>query len=144
MAMRAPRWRKRLIGAALGVAAATVAAFVAVDRLVDAWGPLDVSVGDRFSTIVVDRDGRLLRPFLSEEGRWRLPAKTGDVDTRFLALLKAYEDRRFDDHSGVDAVALLRAGGQFLRSGRIVSGGSTLTMQVVRLLEQHAADFPPP
>ena len=61
----------------------------------------------------------------------------------FWRMLKAYEDRRFDDHPGVDAVALLRAGGQFLRSGRIVSGGSTLTMQVVRLLE-HARPIPSP
>jgi penicillin-binding protein 1C len=57
------------------------------------------------------------------------------VDTGYLAMLLAYEDRRFYHHPGVDLVALARAGAQSLLSGRLVSGGSTLTMQVARLLE---------
>jgi penicillin-binding protein 1C len=68
-------------------------------------------------------------------GRWRLPIETDDVDPRYLAMLKAYEDGRFDRHSGIDPLALLRAAGQFVANGRVVSGGSTLTMQVARLLE---------
>ena len=62
-------------------------------------------------------------------------SRPADVDPRFLAMLKAYEDARFERHAGVDPVALARAGAQVLRHGRIVSGGSTLTMQVARLLE---------
>ena len=58
-----------------------------------------------------------------------------DVDPRFFALLKAYEDRRFDRHHGVDFAALLRASWQFARTRHVVSGGSTLTMQAARLLE---------
>jgi penicillin-binding protein 1C len=85
--------------------------------------------------VVLDREGRLLRPFATEDGRWRLPIATSGVDPRFLALLKAYEDARFDRHSGIDPLALMRAAGQFLANGRIVSGGSTLTMQVARLIE---------
>jgi penicillin-binding protein 1C len=85
--------------------------------------------------VVLDRHGRLLRPFATPDGRWRLPVATPDVDPRFLAMLKAYEDARFDRHPGVDPLALARAAGQFLANGRIVSGGSTLTMQVARLLE---------
>ncbi|HEU4517457.1 MAG TPA: transglycosylase domain-containing protein, partial [Steroidobacteraceae bacterium] len=98
-------------------------------------GPLDVSVAEKRSTIVTDRNGQLLRPFATDEGRWRLPVASTDVDPRFLAMLKAYEDARFERHAGVDPVALARAGAQVLRHGRIVSGGSTLTMQVARLLE---------
>ena len=115
-----------------------------VARLVDALGPLDLSAGDRARPSSLDRDGRLLRPFARRDGPLA-PAgrRPGDVDPRFLAMLKAYEDGRFDDHPGVDPLALLRAGGQLLRSGRIVSGGSTLTMQVARLLEQHAANSLP-
>jgi len=82
---------------------------------------------------VLDRDGRILRAFTVADGRWRLDP--GPVDPGFVAMLLAYEDRRFADHAGVDPRALLRAGWQALRHGRIVSGGSTLTMQVARLLE---------
>ncbi|QFR34979.1 penicillin-binding protein 1C [Ancylobacter sp. TS-1] len=87
------------------------------------------------SVEVLDRDGRLLRPFALKDGRWRLKAETGEVDRRYLDMLVAYEDRRFWQHGGVDPLALLRAAGQMLAHGRIVSGGSTLTMQVARLLE---------
>jgi penicillin-binding protein 1C len=88
-----------------------------------------------YSTLVVDREGRLLRPYTSLEGRWRLPATRADVDPRFFRLLFAYEDKRFLEHHGVDPLALSRAAGQLLRNGRIISGASTLTMQVARLLE---------
>ncbi len=84
---------------------------------------------------MVDRDGRLLRAFTLPDGRWRLPATTHDVDPRYLAMLIAYEDGRFYQHHGVDPRALLRAAGQWLMRGHIVSGGSTLTMQVARLIE---------
>ncbi|WP_370876797.1 penicillin-binding protein 1C [Ancylobacter amanitiformis] len=87
------------------------------------------------SVEVLDREGRLLRPFALEDGRWRLRTGTGDVDRRYIAMLLAYEDRRFYSHGGVDPLALLRAAGQMLARGRIISGGSTLTMQVARLLE---------
>ena len=83
---------------------------------------------------VVDRNGALLRAFSSEDGRWRLDARVEDVDPRYLAMLIAWEDKRFRDHGGVDPVAFLRAGWQSIAHQRIVSGGSTLTMQVARML----------
>ncbi|GGE30541.1 penicillin-binding protein 1C [Agaricicola taiwanensis] len=86
------------------------------------------------STLVVDRNGRLLRAFTTGNGIWRLPATTGEVDPRLIAYLMAYEDKRFRDHHGVDPRAMMRAAGQALIHGRIISGGSTLTMQTVRLL----------
>jgi penicillin-binding protein 1C len=86
---------------------------------------------------VVDRDGRLLRPFTTAGGRWRLPATPAGVDRRFLAMLVAYEDQHFETHRGIDWPSMLRAAGQFVGAGgHIVSGGSTLTMQVARLIEQ--------
>jgi penicillin-binding protein 1C len=97
--------------------------------------PLDLAAAADRSTVVLDRDGKLLRPFLTEDGRWKLPVTAGDVDPRYLAMLKAYEDKRFDGHRGIDPLGMIRAAGQMLTSGRVVSGGSTLTMQVARLLE---------
>lgn len=98
-------------------------------------GPLPRVQEAGFSTEVVDRDGRLLRPYSAEEGRWRLKASLADADPRFVTMLIAYEDRRFHSHHGVDPAALARAAWQWLSNGRIVSGGSTLTMQVARLIE---------
>ena len=93
--------------------------------------PLAIEVG----TEVVARDGRLLRAYTVADGRWRLGVDASAVDQGYLAQLIAFEDRRFWHHSGVDPWALVRAGGQALWHGRVVSGGSTLTMQVARLLE---------
>ncbi|MEL6450341.1 MAG: penicillin-binding protein 1C [Pseudomonadota bacterium] len=82
-----------------------------------------------------DRDGVLLRAFDVENGRLRLAVQPGAVDPAYLDMLIAYEDKRFWRHGGVDLRALGRAAVQAVTSGRVVSGGSTLTMQVARLLE---------
>jgi len=101
-------------------------------------GPPPLGKDLTFSTQVLDRHGRLLRAYATGEGRWRLPAKLVDVDPRFFDVLFAYEDKRFRQHHGVDPLALMRAAYQLVTSGRIHSGGSTLTMQVARLLEPRA------
>ncbi|MET7245940.1 penicillin-binding protein 1C [Methylobacterium sp. EM32] len=127
----------RRLGAVLGLAglatglAASAWLWIALARL----PPLDLAAAQARSPIVLDRAGTLLRPFATADGRWRLPLEPDAVDPRFLAMLTAYEDRRFRSHSGVDPTALLRAAGQWLAAGRIVSGASTLSMQVARLVE---------
>ncbi len=84
------------------------------------------------STVVLDRDGELLGASIAEDGQWRFGvAET--VPEKFAAAITCYEDRRFYWHPGVDPLALARAARQNLRQRRVVSGGSTLTMQVVRL-----------
>jgi len=88
------------------------------------------------SAEVMDRNGQLLRPFTTADGLWRLPVTAEEVDPGFIQMLVAYEDRHFGDHRGIDWVSMLRAAGQFAGAGgHIVSGGSTLTMQVARLVE---------
>ena len=133
--MRLPRPILLALAGAAVLLAASLAAGVAWTRYAASLGPLDLAASREGSTIVVDRSGRLLRPFTLPDGRWRLPATTHDVDPRYLAMLIAYEDGRFYDHRGVDARALFRAGAQWLARGHVVSGGSTLTMQVARLIE---------
>ncbi len=88
------------------------------------------------SVQVLDRDGDLLRAYTVADGRWRLPLSTVDTDPAFVAMLLAYEDRRFRDHPGVDLRAMLRAVAQAVWNGQVISGGSTLTMQTARLLEE--------
>ncbi len=97
--------------------------------------PPDLARYRMVSPEVVDRHGVLLRPFLSKDGSWRFATHVADVSPRYLALLKAYEDKRFDSHPGIDVLALARAAFQCARAGHVVSGASTLTMQVARLLE---------
>ncbi|MFZ2005701.1 MAG: penicillin-binding protein 1C, partial [Stellaceae bacterium] len=92
--------------------------------------------GERLSTLVLARDGTILRGFLSADGKWRLPTAPGEVDPLYRKMLIATEDRRFASHSGVDPLAVLRAAGQWIAHGHVVSGASTLTMQAVRLLER--------
>ena len=87
------------------------------------------------SVEVLDRNGHLLRAYTVADGRWRLAVQVAQVDQGFVAALLAYEDKRFFDHSGVDARAMARAVVQAVWNGHVVSGGSTLTMQVARLLE---------
>ena len=88
------------------------------------------------STTIVDRHGKLMRAYAMTDGRWRLPVNaTSDVDPSYLKLLFAYEDRRFNSHAGVDPLALGRAVFQLVTRGHVVSGGSTITMQLARLME---------
>ncbi len=132
---RAPRlWRRvRLVsGAAALLLAAGIAA---LSGYVYSLGTPPLGRHLEYSKVVLDRDGRLLRAYATKQGRWRLPAKADDVDPRYLKILFAYEDKRFWSHHGVDPEALLRAAWQWLTHGEIVSGGSTITMQVARLLE---------
>ena len=122
---------------------ASLCAALSCAALGGAWwasslGPVPKGEGLEYSTLVVDRDGRLLRPYATPEGRWRLPATVDSVDQRLIDMLLAYEDRRFREHRGVDPLAMARAAYQLITNGRIVSGGSTLTMQVARLLEPRA------
>jgi len=128
------RWRLILAGAGAGLAAAVIAAAAWIYSL----GPPPLGSGLEYSHVVLDREGRLLRAYATPDGRWRLPATVEDVDPRFLKLLFATEDKRFYQHHGVDVFALARATFQLITHGRIVSGGSTLTMQVARLLEPRA------
>ncbi|MBN9290572.1 MAG: transglycosylase domain-containing protein, partial [Hyphomicrobium denitrificans] len=128
-------WRRLGLAAlliALTSAATTYGLYV--KAFADA-GPLLLDEAKATSVTVVDRDERLLRAFTTTAGNWRLPIDPKDVDQHYLKMLFAFEDKRFYSHHGVDPKAVLRAVGQLLRHGRLVSGGSTLTMQVSRLLD---------
>ncbi len=127
------RWlRKAVIGSAVTLSVAIVAFAAWVVSL----GSLPLDDARRISTSIVDRNGKLLRAYAMADGRWRLPVDARrDVDPTYLKLLFAFEDKRFYSHSGIDPLALSRAAFQLLTRGHIVSGGSTITMQLARLME---------
>ena len=95
----------------------------------------DMSRAQSRSQLVTSASGEVLWAFLAEDQKWRLSTSEPTVDPLYLKILLAYEDKRFRAHRGVDLAALLRASVQAIRHGSSVSGGSTLTMQVVRMLE---------
>ncbi|MCB0552887.1 MAG: penicillin-binding protein 1C [Phaeodactylibacter sp.] len=82
--------------------------------------------------VLEDRQGNLLGARIAADGQWRFP-EADSVPDRFAAALVEFEDRRFYYHPGIDPIGLGRALVQNIRNGQIVSGGSTLSMQVVRM-----------
>jgi penicillin-binding protein 1C len=133
--------RKKLrfvrIAAALGVIVLCLC--TAFAAWVSSLGPLPLAEARKVSTTIIDRNGKLLRAYAMADGRWRLPVDAKkDVDPSYVDLLLAYEDQRFRQHGGVDPWALGRAAYQLVTRGHIVSGGSTITMQLARLMEEPA------
>jgi penicillin-binding protein 1C len=123
------RWLARIF-----IGAAVLALCGLMASRLKLFEPLPLDEAAVSSRLVLDRDGRLLRAFTAPSGRWRLDTTPGEVSTTYLSLLFAFEDHRFWKHPGVDPAALGRAVLQAVRHGRLVSGGSTLTMQVARLM----------
>ncbi len=105
----------------------------ALDRWIDATDLPPLAIAQ--SVEVRDRNGDLLRAYTVADGRWRMAVGLDAVDPGLVRMLVRYEDKRYYDHHGVDLWAMARALGQAARSGHVVSGGSTLTMQVARILE---------
>ena len=112
---------------------ALIAAALVLDRLF----PPDLTRWRNLSSVVLASDGSVLNVATTKDGMWRLTTRADDVDPHYLSMLLATEDRRFHDHLGIDPLAAARAAWQLATNGRIVSGGSTLTMQAARLLEPH-------
>ncbi len=94
--------------------------------------PRNLFKGTVYSTVVESAEGELLGARIAEDGQWRFPP-ADTVPERFARALVQFEDRWFRWHPGVNPVALVRAAVDNVRAGRVVSGGSTLTMQVIRL-----------
>jgi len=130
------RLRKRFLQAACALLLLSIlggAAFYMCAKLLPF--PEDLLRSISFSTVVVDSEGNLLQVFPNEEGDFVIPVTLRQVSPYVVQATCAIEDRRFWSHPGVDLKAVLRAAWQNLTSGRIVSGASTITQQVVRLLE---------
>ena len=128
--MGAGRWPRRV------VATASVAGVIgAVALALDGAFPPPTIDKSKLSRVLLAEGGTILRVTTTRDGKIRLGADVQDVDPRFIRLLVTYEDRRFFSHAGIDPLALARALWQWVSTGKIVSGASTLTMQVARLLE---------
>ncbi|WP_421209612.1 penicillin-binding protein 1C [Aeromonas enteropelogenes] len=128
-----PRWLRY---SGLG-AIVLLLSLLALDRIFPP-PPLDPA----YARVVLDMKGRPLRAFADTSGVWRYPVTLDQVSPRYIEALLGYEDRYFWRHPGVNPVAMVRGVWLWLRHGRAVSGGSTLTMQVARLLEPYHRSVP--
>ncbi|HVP10282.1 MAG TPA: penicillin-binding protein 1C [Phycisphaerae bacterium] len=130
---RGCQWRRRLLpGCVLSMAVFMAALSVCwillpfpLDRL-DHW-PV--------SPVVYDRNGRLLFSTVGKDDQWRRPVPLDRISLWLTKATVAVEDERFYQHPGVDPIAIVRAIGQNVRHGRIVSGASTITMQIARMMD---------
>nr|WP_155584942.1 peptidoglycan glycosyltransferase PbpC [Pseudomonas spelaei] len=119
---------------------ASVLLVVALLWLADRIWPLPLPKDD-LARVVLAEDGTPLWRFADANGVWRYPVETREVSPYYLDALLTYEDRWFYQHPGVNPLALMRATWQNLTGARVVSGGSTLSMQVARLLDPHSRTF---
>jgi penicillin-binding protein 1C len=122
-------WRRALI------------ALIAVFALDVAFAPPLARI-HMLSPMIVDKDGAWLRAFTTSDEKWRLAARLQEIDPEFVRRVIAVEDARFWLHAGFDPAALARASFNLARSGRVSSGGSTITMQLARLLEPRPRTIP--
>ncbi|TYT23694.1 penicillin-binding protein 1C [Luteimonas viscosa] len=127
----ASRWRRGLPWLRWGMVA-VLASLLALDLAF----PPQLPLARDTSTLVVAADGTPLRAFADGDGVWRHPATPEGVSPLYLEALLGYEDRWFRSHPGVNPFAMLRAAWQWASGDGIVSGGSTLTMQVARILDR--------
>lgn len=114
-----------------------LSAFFIVDLLL----PPDLSRYHDRSTKVLSKDGKLLRAFLSEDDKWRFISNYEAMPADYWQMLINYEDKRYYRHIGIDVLALSRAVTQNISRQQVVSGASTLTMQVAKLLEPRPRTF---
>lgn len=126
----------RVLRWGLGAVVLLVALLWLADRI---W-PLPLPEDD-LARVVLAEDGTPLWRFADANGVWRYPVQTAEVSPYYLDALLTYEDRWFYQHPGVNPLALVRATWQNLTGARVVSGGSTLSMQVARLLDPHSRTF---
>jgi penicillin-binding protein 1C len=88
------------------------------------------------SYVIEDKDGNLLNATIAADGQWRFPYNK-DVPQKFIDCITTFEDRRFFKHPGVDPVAIGRAVVKNVKNKGVVQGGSTITMQVIRLSKKN-------
>lgn len=130
------RWRRSRTGKAVRALVIGAVALMGLLWLADRIWPLPMP-SDDLARVVLAEDGTPLWRFADADGVWRYPVSPEQVSPLYLQALLTYEDRWFYHHLGVNPMALVRAAWLNARGGRVVSGGSTLSMQVARLLDPH-------
>lgn len=120
-----------------------LSAILAVTVFLNAIFPLPITQPEHsYARTIVSQNGELLRAFADDKGVWRYPVTLEQVSPNYIEALLNYEDRWFYWHPGFNPFAIIRALLQNIKSGRVISGGSTLSMQVARLIDPHSRTIP--
>ncbi len=122
---------------ALSVVAVMLGSGVILLLALDRLYPVPTDKLQTPSVQVTAADGGILRVFTNEQGNYQLLVDTKNISANYLETLLVYEDRQFYRHPGFNPFSMIRALWQWWHFGRVVSGGSTLTMQTARLIELH-------
>ena len=130
---RLKRIARRTAVALVAMTLAAPAAFFALDCAFPF--PLERFAPPAPSPVVSDRGGNVLFARTAPDEQWRFPESLAQMNPLVVDALVAAEDQRFFQHAGVDPAAVLRAVWQNIASGRTVSGASTLTMQLCRMMD---------
>jgi penicillin-binding protein 1C len=94
--------------------------------------PRDIFAGTSYSTVVTDRNGELLGAKIADDGQWRFPP-SDTIPDKYRTALVEFEDRYYYWHPGINPVSIVRAAVGNIKAGHVTSGGSTITMQVIRM-----------
>lgn len=97
--------------------------------------PKELFAGTEYSTVVTDRNGELLGARIAKDGQWRFP-ECDTIPPKFQTSIIEFEHKWFALHCGVNPVYIARAAIGNVKAGHVTSGGSTITMQVVRMLRR--------
>ena len=124
---------KRVCFVLIGSGLFSLLLFLAADKLWPLPDPNRVR-----SVLILSENRTPLRAFADEAGVWRYPVRVDEVSPLYIQALLEYEDRWFYKHPGINPYALIRAAWQRVTQGKVISGGSTLTMQVARILDPHS------
>ncbi|MFH1790730.1 MAG: transglycosylase domain-containing protein, partial [Candidatus Omnitrophota bacterium] len=124
-----------LVGCALGIAAYFTILKVAPF-------PYEAIKDIQYSKCIFDGQGNLLRVFTNKDGLWLMPVELKEINPRLIDATLSIEDNRFRRHFGVDPLAVMRAAKLNLSSGKVISGASTISMQVMRIIENRKRSLP--
>ena len=97
--------------------------------------PYDSIKAIHYSKSIYDKDGNMLRSFTQDKDLWLMPVELSEINPDFIKATLAIEDKRFFKHPGIDIGAVIRAIELNIANKRIISGASTVSMQVIRILE---------
>ncbi len=118
-----------------------IVSFFLFVAIVDKFYPISLAKVQDSSKLLFDKDGKLLYASLNSKDKWRFKSDLKEIDPLFIKMLIAFEDKKFYSHKGVDFLALLRASYQLIKYQKVVSGASTITMQLAKLLEPKKRTF---
>lgn len=104
--------------------------------------PYEAIKNIQYSKCIFDSQGNLLRAFTNKDGLWLMPVELKEISPQLINATLSIEDNRFRKHFGVDVFAVMRAAGLNLKNGRTISGASTISMQVIRILENRKRSLP--